>query len=292
MTDARYWERIVATDFAPPLDRSLDEMTVELVEMLGDPDPHVRDQLAYAVLSRWIEDGLYDELLTGLGDGMCEGLTVGIGEIGTETVLRRAFSILIVAAALARDNIVRVLHPTTVIRWGDDGLAWYVKERDLRGWVEGQGWAHAVAHGADFIAALAQSRHVDEGGLMVLLDAIGDRLVAPTPYAFTQGEDDRLAYATMTLLHRNLVDMGLLGPWVERLADSWEIASGPIPPAADNTIRYIRALHAQLLLGVRGLPGAADAGHYRESIEVRVELLGALQQALRTVGPWYRPRTR
>ena len=292
MTDARYWERIVATGFAPPLDRSLDELTVELVELLGEPDPHLRDDLAYGVLSRWIEDGLYDDLLTGLGDGMCEGLTVGLGESDTDTVYRRSFSILIVAAALDRDNVVRLLHPTTVMRWGDEGLAWYVKERDLRGWVDERGWAHAVAHGADFIASLAQSRHVDEGGLMVLLDAIADRLVAPTPYHLTQGEDERLAYATMTLLHRNLVDMGLLGPWLERLAESWEVPSGPVPPSADNAIRYVRALHAQLLLGVRGQPGAKDAAHYGGPIEVRVEPLGAIQQVLRTVGPWYRPRTR
>jgi hypothetical protein len=292
MTDARYWEQIIASGFTPPLDRSLDEMTVELVELLGDPDPYRRDGLSYRVLSHWIKDGVYDDLLTGLGDGMCEGLTVGLGEADTDTVFRRSFSILIIAAALDRDNIARLLHPTTVMRWGDEGLAWYVKECDLRGWVEGGGWAHAVAHGADFIAALAQSRHVDEGSMMVLLDAIADRLVAPTRYALTQGEDERLAYATMTLLHRNTVDMGLLGPWIERLADSWEVPSGPLPPAADNTIRYVRALHAQLLLGVRGRPGAKDTDHYRSPIEIRVELLGAIQQALRTVGPWYRPRTR
>lgn len=292
LTDARFWEQIIASGFTPPLDRSLDEMTVELVELLGDPDPYRRDGLGHQVLARWIEDGVYDDLLTGLGDGMCEGLTVGLGESDTDTVFRRSFSILIVAAALDRDNIVRQLHPTTVMRWGDEGLAWYVKECDLRGWVEGCGWAHAVAHGADFIAALAQSRHVDEGGMMVLLDAIADRLVAPTKYALTQGEDERLAYATMTLLHRNTVDMGLLGPWIERLAESWEVPSGPVPPAADNTIRYVRALHAQLLLGVRSRPGAKDTDHYRTSIDIRVELLGAIQQALRTVGPWYRPRTR
>jgi hypothetical protein len=227
MTDARYWEQIIATGFTPPLDRSLDEMTVELVELLGDSDPYRRDGLGYRVLSRWIEDGVYDDLLTGLGDGMCEGLTVGLGESDTDTVFRRSFSILIVAAALVRDNIVTLLHPTTVMRWGDEGLAWYVKECDLRGWVEGHGWAHAVAHGADFIAALARSRHVDEGSMMVLLDAIADRLVAPTRYALTQGEDERLAYATMTLLHRNTVDIPAR-PWIERLAESWEVPSGPV----------------------------------------------------------------
>jgi hypothetical protein len=288
-TDATYWEKIVEDDFAVPEDRPLDDLSVELVEMLGDTDPHVRDELAWQVFRSWIERGVYDDLLAGVGDGMCEGLTVGLGEDGSDSVFRRSYSILILAAVLTRDNVIHGAHPTNVLRWGDQGLGWFVKERDLRGFVAGSGWAHAVAHGADFIGALARSRHLDEGGLMVILDAIADRLLAPTPYALTQHEDDRLAYATMALLHRNLVDMALLGPWVERLVSSWDRAGpGPTPAEVANTVNYVRVLHAQLLLGVRDLP-SSDQPYFKETIGVRVELLGALQHAMRTVGPWYRP---
>jgi hypothetical protein len=288
-TDATYWEKIVKEDFTVPEDRPLDDLSVELVEMLGDTDPHVRDELALQVFRSWIKRGVYDDLLPAVGDGMCEGLTVGLGEDGSNSVFRRSFSILILAAVLTRDNVIHGVHPTNVLRWGDQGLGWFVKERDLRGFVLGSGWAHAVAHGADFIGALARSRHLDEGGLMVILDAIADRLLAPTPYALTQHEDERLAYATMALLHRNLVDMALLGPWVERLASSWVGTEfGPTPAEVANTVNYVRALHAQLLLGVRDLPGS-DQPYFKDTIGVRVELLGALQHAMRTVGPWYRP---
>ena len=34
---------------------------------------------------------------------------------------------------------------------------WFLRERDLRGYVPGKGWAHAIAHGADAIGALAGS---------------------------------------------------------------------------------------------------------------------------------------
>jgi Protein of unknown function (DUF2785) len=291
-TDATYWEKIVEGDFAVPEDRPLDDLTVELVELLGDTDPHVRDELAWRVFTTWIHRGVYDDLLAGVGDGMCEGLTVGLGEDGSDTIFRRSFSILILAGVLTRDNEIHAVHPTNVLRWGDQGLGWFVRERDLRGFVPGCGWAHAVAHGADFMAALTRSRHLDEGGLMVILDAIADRLLAPTSYALTQQEDDRLAYATMALLQRNVVDMALLGPWVERLASSWEQGEPtqqPVPAQVANTIHYVRALHAQLLLGVQDLPWATDQSYFQATIGVRVELLGALQHALRTVGPWYRP---
>ena len=56
-----------------------------------------------------------------------------------------------------------------------------MRERDLRGFVAGKGWAHAVAHGADALGALARSRQSGRLELTVLLDVVADRLLAPTP---------------------------------------------------------------------------------------------------------------
>jgi hypothetical protein len=289
VTDAAYWEKVVAHDYAVPDDRPLDDMTVELVELLGAADPHLRDDLALRVLCAWVGEGVFDDLLGALGDGVCEGLRPGVGENGTPSVFRRSYSARVLAAAIERDNRVRALHPTTVLQWGDRGLGWLVSERDLRGHVADSGRAHAVAHGADLIRALAMSRHLDEGGLMVLLDSIADRLLAPTRHLFTSHEDDRLAYATMALLHRNLVDMALLGPWTDRLAGAWpgpERYDAQVPPQSVNTLAFVRALHLQLLLGVRALHDT-QAAHFSGRPAVRVELLAALQRMLRATGPYY-----
>ena len=56
---------------------------------------------------------------------------------------------------------------------------------------------------------------------MVLLDAVADRLLAPTEAVFVSREEDCLAYATMSLLHRDVVDLSLLEPWVGRLGETW-----------------------------------------------------------------------
>jgi hypothetical protein len=105
-----------------------------------------------------------------------------------------------------------------------------------------------------------------------------------------QTEDDRIAYATMTLLHRNVLRMELLEPWVDWLAGAWAIEEpGPIPPECDNAIKVMRALHLQLLFGVRTLPWTTDDGFYARPPSVRVELLGKITSALGTVGEWYRP---
>jgi uncharacterized protein DUF2785 len=290
VSDAAYWEKVVAQDCAVPDDRPLDDMTVELVELLGAADPHLRDDLALRVLCAWVSDGVFDDLLGALGDGVCEGLRPGVGQNGSPSVFRRSYSARVLAAVIERDNRVRALLPATVLHWGDRGLGWLVAERDLRGHVGDSGRAHAVAHGADLIRALAMSRHLDEGGLMVLLDSIADRLLTPTQHVFTNHEDDRLAYATMALLHRDLVDMTLLGPWTERLAAAWseqEQYDAQVPPQSVNTLAFVRALHLQLLLGVRAVD-KSQAEHFAGQPAIRVELLAALQRMLRTTGPYYR----
>jgi hypothetical protein len=311
-----YWERVRASGFRLPEDRPLDDLTTELVRMLGDPDPDVRDGLAYPVLATWIGEGVYDDLLTGFGDGIAEGLFIGLGQDGTDTVLRRSFSALLLADTVLREQVARVVHSDAVFRWGDRAASWLVRERDLRGYIEGRGWAHAIAHGADLVAALARSQHFGKLELTVLLDVVADRLLTPTEYRLSHGEDDRLAFSVMTVLHRNLITIELLEPWVERLAaalvrperaegaeraegtegaDGTEGAEGaeaesttPEWPSAVafNTASFLRELHLQLALGVRGGESTQDADLFRRPPRVRADLLLVLLRVLRGSRAW------
>ena len=80
-----YWDQVQAADFEVPADRPLDDLTAELTTMLGSTRPEVRDGTAYPALATWIDRGVYDDLLAGLGDGMVAGLSVGLGETGTDS---------------------------------------------------------------------------------------------------------------------------------------------------------------------------------------------------------------
>ncbi|MGQ0467278.1 MAG: DUF2785 domain-containing protein [Sporichthyaceae bacterium] len=277
--DPRFWEQVLAADCAVPAQRPLHDLTVELVELLGTTDPHLRDELAATVLATWIDRGVYDDLLPGLGDGLAEGLRVGLRERGTQSVLRRSFSAAVLARVLARDAVRPRVPRETALVWGDRGLAWLVAERDLRGHVPGAGRAQALRHGAELVQSLAASRHLDEGGLVVLLDTVADRLLCPDAEAFASREEDAFALAAMRVLHRNAVDLAVLEAWIDRLSAGW-LGAGrhgePIPPQTLNTVNFLRSLHLMLLLGVGDGPDPA----------VRVDLLGLLQSVLRTSGPF------
>jgi hypothetical protein len=288
-----FWEHVRASGFKLPADRPLDDLTTELVQMLGDPDPHLRDGLAYPTLATWIRDGVYDDLLAGFGDGISEGLFTGLGQDGTDTVLRRSFSALLLAETVLRDQQARAVHSDAIFRWGDRAASWFVRERDLRGYVPGKGWAHSVAHGADLIAALARSPHFGKLELTVLLDVVADRLLTPTPYRLFHGEYDRLAFAIMAILHRNRLGIDVLEPWVERLAlgvvPPERVESDPAPewptPAAGNTTAFLRALHLQLALGVHGAQTPADVELFGKPPDVRADLLLVLLRVLRATDP-------
>jgi hypothetical protein len=283
-----YWERVVADGYRVPHGAALDDLTTDLVTMLGDPDSRVREDIAYSVLSTWIADGVYDELLAGLGDGLALGQRVGLGDDDSDTVLRRSFSAVCLAAVVARDNTVHTLHPTTVLTWADRSMAWFLAERDLRGWIPDRGMANPVGHGADLLAMLTASRYLGAEELRVLLEVIGERLLIPSEHRFTTGEDDRLAFATMSLLHRDLVGVDTLEHWLERLSASWSTPVDPatrVPAARANAVAYARALHLQLLLGVTGTPAQDASASPALTPTCRPDLLIALQRSLRVSAP-------
>lgn len=289
-----YWQAVMKTGRSVPIDRSLQESTVELVEMLGHPHRTMREEIAYPMLTTWIADGVFDDLLAGFGDGISTGLTHGLGNVGDLTVFRRSYSALLLSEIINRDNLRHLMSLAALLHWGDRATHWYVKEEDQRGWVEDYGWAHAMAHGADLLAALARSRHFGHHELTVVLDVVADRLLRPSSVAWRHGEHDRLALATMTILHRGVLEIEAVEAWLNRLGNgmrpprSTARSGGEWPlPHVHNTAMFLRALHLQLALGVQGRPDlASDALLFSEPPPHRSDLLLAVIERIRAESPW------
>ncbi len=280
MTPAQLTQ-IVDADFAVPTDRPLADVTADLTRALGDPDPVLRDDLALPVLATWIGRGVYDDLLVGLGDGLATGLRPGVGEQGTDSVFRRSSSALALAECLERDTRVLRVPSGKVLEWGDRLATWFLAEQDVRGRVAGRGWAHAVAHGADALGALAGSPHLGREELEVVLEVLADRVVRPSTSPdelLLAGEPDRLASAVLAVLRRDLVTVEHLEGWVPRLVEHTSTlragVDGPADPylAAGNLQAFLRALHLQLVLAP-------------EPPAVRSDLLLLLVEALRHTNP-------
>jgi hypothetical protein len=282
-----FWQQVLDNGGRVPPDPPLDDLTPELFEMLGDPDPGVRDGVARRLLTDWIGEGVYDDLLSGLGDGAVVGLRSGLGEDGGDSVFRRSSSAQVLRDVVARANTTGAVAPAQLLTWGDRAMTWYTRERDLRGFVPGKGWARTVACGADLLGQLARSFHFGMHELTVLLDVVADRLLLHTHYRLQHGEDGRLAYAVMAVLHRNAVPLGVIEPWLARLgaalAPPDDDAGWPTPPAL-NTETFLRALHLQLVIGVRG-QGMAEQTLFGAPPRDRADLILSVLEQLRVASP-------
>jgi hypothetical protein len=275
------------TPSSTPAPRALPDDLAALVEDLRSPDPRVRDDGAYSTLAKRITEGRADEHLAALGDA-------GAALLADPAIQARSFGALLLALVVDRFNTLSSgipelgkatenVRPIDVVRWLAVFLSWYSGEQDLRGHDQTLGWLHAVAHGADTLAAFAGSPLLNPSELVMLLDAATERLQAPTEHHLTQQEDDRLGLAALTILARGDIPAGDACAWIDRLAEPWRNhEAGAAPAQLDNTIRFARTLHLQLTLGIRLEPDGPVL-----PMPERDELLHHLGAALADVGWLY-----
>lgn len=239
------WPSIAAGGFAYPDALPVSRLVDELAAMLVSPEPEIRDDYAYTAVARWTEEGRFDEVLEAFGDIAVERFTHA-------EVQARTFAPLIACSLIERGHTVPgLLREAAVERWYSGFLAWYPAEQDTRGWDDSLGWLHAVAHGADAVAAFAQAlphRRTE------LLEVCARRMTAAqADYRYTQSEDGRLARAlTLVLRDPGLTTEQATG-WLSVVANALDgKGSGPLPVWAFNTFATLQSLHVHLTRGVAG----------------------------------------
>jgi hypothetical protein len=211
-----YWRAVARADYAPPPDADVPALTAELLEMLGSPDPELRDQLAYSALASWIYERklLNGSQLQPVTSVLLANLRFNLGSVGTDAVLRRSFSALILSVVVARDNADPVLDPDGYQRILTATLSYLDAEKDTRGYDETKGWMHSAAHTADLLKFLARSRYATTADQGRILDAIARKLNASS--VLTYGEDERLARAVLAIVNRRDFDSAAFTQWTQR----------------------------------------------------------------------------
>jgi hypothetical protein len=309
-------QSIVDSDFRIPAGTDLARLTAEILPLLGATDSHLREG-ALEILWHWGEAGTYsDAELRDIGERMAANVSRGIGESGTDSVFLRSFCALILEMVVLADDArtLRVgavekpfLPHERVLEWFEAALAAFAGEEDCRGFVDGRGWAHAIAHKADLLGTLARGRHLDAPRLERVLAAIAERLARPAEIILAFEEEYRLVRAAVHVLLRNEVQSEFLHTWIEQLSRmpdgrGWGAALGlhECDQAANrarvNVRNFLRSLYFVLLWGMRGPGDAAEAGnpyhtYYSRSIAARDALLADIEQALRALNrPMYKDK--
>jgi len=262
--DRTFWRVIANDEKALPQGEWVAELAPELLSWLGSTDAELRDEFAYRILAAWIErDQFEPDQLRDLASLMLDNLQVGLGQRDGDSVFLRSYSTLVLMEIVAYDNFHPFLRQDEVAHLLNAVLDYLRQECDLRGWVEGPGWAHAVAHTADLLMMLARNLHVGTSELMQLLDGVADRLLQPCGVVFLQHEDERLAYAVLNVLRRELVGQDFLDRWLARFThpagrDSWRLVYTMDGESAArvNVTSFLRSLYFQIILTENPPPDA------------------------------------
>ncbi len=219
-----------------------------LLVNLGSPDGELRDELSYMILASGIIDkGLLtpeqtNEFLTIALD--TQHLFYHIGEVNTDAVFMRSFSNLIIAAILyidARNPLIT----EQVVQHAKMALLTYAEqEKDWRGYVEGKGWAHAMAHLADALDECAQNAYMTPEDRQDILQTV--RRLAQLAEPLYHEEDMRLATAAQHIIIGKEVPDTFVDDWlelcfVERGSDvrAWM--------SATNVKNFLRSLYFLLI---------------------------------------------
>ncbi len=252
--DRTFWLTIAKNHYAVPENQSAWALTRELSQLLGSPDPELRDDLAYSILTRWIyrPNILQAPDLLTLADEWRANLKSGIGESGTNSVLKRSFSALLLSSIAERDSKTPFLGETRYHQLLADAITYLESERDLRGYDATLGWIHANAHTADLLQALAASPLLCKDEQHSILSAIAARL-SSAPQVYIQGEQDRMAAAVLAVVRRPEFDGSSFESWLTRLQDEdKKVWTNPLTPEAlaryQNHSYFLQALVVRLSL--------------------------------------------
>ncbi len=216
--EAAFWKGIKENNFAVPADESAGQLALELPALATSTDPVLRDGCGYEILAAWVyrDNLLSAKQLEALRLKLLPGMTAHLGETENDTIFGRSFSALYLSILAAQDLRHPFLSAAAFRQMLDVALQCYAKEKDLRGYVPGKGWAHATAHVADLLKFMGRSPHLSREDQKLVVSAIAQRCRSAGS-TFAWGEDARMAAALLSIAERKDCDVDVFRNWCEEL---------------------------------------------------------------------------
>ncbi len=233
-----------AFDIAVSADR--EALALDLLDCLGDPDPALRDGIAYEALAQWMrQEKLRTKTLRTLHARLLPMLAAS-----DEAGFRAPFAALVLSE-VARTDRIKAWQSAAARESLVTAAARYVAGvNDYRGFKDGEGWRHGVAHGADLVLQLILNPAVTREQVDRLVAAVLSQ-VAPSGVFYRFGEPERLARPLLFAASRGLHSRDELQAWVARIANpaplsAWSEAFASEQGLAKrhNTMAFLLAAYA------------------------------------------------
>ncbi|WP_179884857.1 DUF2785 domain-containing protein [Bacillus sp. AFS015802] len=221
-TESLLKEKLRKIDFNHPdslKGMDLDQLLNEMIIHIGSTDGELRDQLIYTNFYRFMEGNyLSSEQMSFLLDTCMDEhhLFFGIGKREDDSVFTRAFSSLVLAVLLNKDRAQPFLSADKVHKAIEASFLYLEAEEDTRGYVDGKGWAHSIAHGADYLVEGIRHPAFPSELHQRCLNVIKGCLLKDG--AYMDEEDGRLFFAIEALLEKEMNAESLF-VWIKELSE-------------------------------------------------------------------------
>ena len=211
---------LAANDWQLPAGTPRDQLAFGLSECLTDPDPELRDTLAFSGLQRWMRSGeLGPAVMTTLAEQWQKRL-----RMDDPQGFSRPFAALALAEIARADRKRPFLSEKQREALLIAGVTYLPDVHDYRGFDDREGWRHGVAHGSDLLMQLSLNSAFSEVDLIKIRNAIATQ-VAPSSHFYVYGEPERLAAPIMYIAERGLISSSEWNGWFARLASPAPLSS-------------------------------------------------------------------
>jgi len=243
-------------------DAGRNALALGLAGCLAEPDPKIRDGVAFEALAHWMRAGqlsldtrraLYHDLLGQLDSGR------------DKNGFQRPFAALVLSEVARTDRIDAWLTPAMREPLVEAAARYLEGVRDYRGFSDREGWRHGVAHGADLVLQLALNPQIDAAQVRRLMSAVASQVAPEGPVFYIFGEPGRLARAAYYAYLRGVLDDDDWAAWFNSVSDP-----KPLPGWGDsyasrtglakrhNTLAFLTAMYLNATSNDGKTPALAD----------------------------------
>src|ERR1044071_3571967 len=201
--------------------KALDPARIEplaqgLLPCLAFPDPVLRDEIAFEVLSGWMRS---QQLSTRFATAVLQRLQPQLAEgFADPSGFIKPFAALTLAEVARMDRNEKFLSDA---QWSGllvAATSYLTSVRDYRGFDQAEGWRHGVAHTADLLLQLALNPRASKADLDSMLAAIATQVAPPGTHFYIYGEPLRLARPTLFIAQRNLHTEQEWNTWLDSIS--------------------------------------------------------------------------
>lgn len=194
------------------------DLVKKMLPYIGHSNPVIRDEIIYECLAHSTDYLRSDEIKKLVKIYLSEDyLFYDIGNQFPHSVLKRTFTLLQLAVILYLHNEKSVLN-TSIVQDIAEAMVRYLKEEKiLKGYDEVVGWMHSVAHSADVLGRLFQSKDLTKETQEELLDMLVYKF-QQNHYVFIDGEEERIVGAILKGLKSGSLSSDLVEEFALKLA--------------------------------------------------------------------------